>query len=581
VDSPPGAAAIEESPASGMGSHSPGLFYATACVLCDLSAKHKWIPFVTSSSTTIDAFTSTGATFSAVRGSIHRVHPTVMITVEDMRTMLQSYFNIPTEYFEHPEIQTRLQRCIGRPLLFIDAVFRPICAGLISGAGTGVGVSSMDVPTLSCLLEAAYENVVHIFKVRMAELLTGSRHLATNTAETTRAFVRCLIQGLYFNNGVVTLSSNDLLAKAVSTGLLPCSSGTPVGARVNIQQEPLVAAAVTSALDEELSEKGVISMLERAILPTHPEKPLVNKRALAQMVLAGDFALRTWLHKLEGGRMLLRDVIAPLYCGGSSEHLITLGDVICNATAAMDMRDWDVSKCALRAFVREDGSIDDSLILYNLPERMGGDLAFVATPYHASAGVGSTTGSGYQFVIASLNNTSSDSFSVVMRTLSPGTQYLTTEQRNALIAGGTLASMREPCPGGADYLDWQDYVASAAEFPFLTEKWIRLPIVARPVHPKIYAFAAGLPTYERTLADKLMGKWKGSVLRAAQNSPVVVLNLDSPAWLSETLRHSFAEPTSSEMAFSGSDADWAPRSARDAALSRKKSGGKFTMPAGW
>jgi hypothetical protein len=553
-----------------MGSHSPGLFYATACVLCDLSTKHKWIPFVTSSSATIEACTSTGATFSGVRGSIHRVHPTVMITVDDMRTMLQSYFNIPAEYFEHAETQTRLQRCVGRPLLLIDAVFRPMCAALISGAGMGVGVFSMDVLTLSCLWKAAYENEAHVFKVRMAELLTGSRHLAT---DTTRAFVRCLIQGLYFNNGVITLSSNDVLAKAVSTSLLPCSSGTLISARVSIQQEPLVAAAVTSALDEELSEKGVISMLERAIFPTHPEKLHVNKRALAQMVLAGDFALRTRLHKLEGGRMLLRDLIAPLYCGGSSEDLITLGDVICNATAAKDMSGWDVSKCALRAFVREDGSIDDSLILYNLPERMGADVAFVMTPYHASAGVGSTTGCGYQLVIASLNNnTPWDSFSVVMKPLSPGTQYLTREQRD---------TMREPCPGGADYLDWQDYIAFAAEFPFLTEKWIRLPIVARPVHPNIYAFAAGLPTYERTLTDKLMGKWKGSVLRAAQHRPVVMLNLDSLAWLSETLRHSLVEPTSSEMAFSGSDADWAPRSVRDAALSRKKSGGKFTMPAGW
>jgi len=209
------------------------------------------------------------------------------------------------------------------------------------------------------------------------------------------------------------------------------------------------------------------------------------------------------------------------------------------------MRDRDQSRCASRRFVLDDGSLDDTVVLYNMPERMGLDVAFMVSsaPMTGAVGAGAAragaAGSGSASPAASAHrdfrvvglhfNNTANSLADVMLTLHPGTQLLTNTQREALLS--CRGFTRALGGGGAGSADWLDFMAFAAEQPQLATDWIRVPVVARPVHSHVYKFAGQLAAgaLDRRFLERFT--WTAARRGAAARSPVVIASLHAEACL--------------------------------------------------
>jgi hypothetical protein len=584
-----------EDPAAS-GEWGRGLFYALACLMCDLASKVGWAQFMTGTAFSIARFQTSGTVHSPVRGSTTLVAPAVRLSVDQMRDTLQYYWDIPAPVLDDNRVAKVLADCVGRPLFFVDAVFTPIYAYVATAGKRPESVRAFTADAVADRLQSGYGRALRTFAMRMQQLLAGTTALPGGTGENAQALVPPLVEAVLFRTRLY-LDGHNLLHHAIATGLVPAVATERDGAAqvIDVAAEPLVQQALTSVLDAIIRRDHYRIM--RLIAPlTHP---VTGGAAgdVAEPVVAIELALRSRrLCSRPGGPtgvVSLHELLRPLFGGEDANYPEGLDRLDCRIDKAVSMKGWDLSTCALRRFVLDDDRYDDTVILYDLPKRMGLDVAFLvsypqtedvprreavrrqaAAPPSAGAGTASmavptTAHRNFRVVGLQLKNTAASTLADVMLTLHPGTQLLTNAQREALLAG---KNFRRAAGGasGAGSADWLDFIAFAAEQPQLATDWIRVPVVARAVHGDVYRFAGQLAAgaLERRFLERFT--WTADRQAAAARSPVVIASLNSETWLPLDIRRAFVASPKSTMMLIRDPSVWvpAPVSTADAKFQR-------------
>lgn len=540
-------------------------FFALACLMCDVTSKTRWCCFMTGTAFSIARFQTMGTVHSPVRGSISLINPTTRLNVSSMRAILQHYWDVSNAVLDDARIMKFFRLCVGRPLLFVAAVFEPMCNAMISLAACAP-VREWTVDLLEPRLQRGTDDQAHVWAERLRLLLAGSRSLATGTGETTRALVPRLISAVLFEEPLSLVDANVLDA-AIASGLLPAVAvvvGSTVPPQViRVRDEPLVHRALSYVLDE-LIRSDHVAIMKLIFPPTHPFTHPSSAGFAVEQVVAVELALRTRRVRLLGPRPpSLEELLKPLFMGSRDTFPVGLDTLECRAEHAVSVRDWDIDTCVLRRFVGPDGLPDDSVVLYDLPTCTGLDVAFLVSttlkPVATGAGGAASSGKGrdsepgsgaerrcFRLAGFQLRNDADSSLRDVLRTLHPGTQYLVNKQRDALIARTGIVDLQ---PGkGASSPAWRDYVAFAEEHPQLVTQWVRVPTLARTIDAKVYEFAclAAAGRLPRGLLDTVLSALTVTHARAADaaaaavvNSPVVFASLNSRVWLPDDLRRVF------------------------------------------
>jgi hypothetical protein len=215
---------------------------------------------------------------------------------------------------------------------------------------------------------------------------------------------------------------------------------------------------------------------------------------------------------------------------------------------AVSLAHVDGSTCALRSLIRADGSLDDTVILYDIPTVMGIDLAMLVRCDGGSrpaGGAGTANPHNWRLVAFQLHNTVAKSLNEIMLTLHPGAQYATNEQRQALIAGNPKGFLPLTTNVGAGSTAWKDFVALGAAYPALVSNWIRVAVVSQPVSEGVYEMAAQLAAQnvKRTMYETMFRIWLLRSQALVSDSPVVFVSLSASGWLDEGMRRAVLNVT--------------------------------------
>jgi len=560
-----------------------GLFDAVGCLMCDLARRTGWAQFMTGTAPSISEFQTSGTIHSPARGSTMLVAPSVRLSVDQMRETLQYYWDIPAPVLNDARVAKVLEGCVGRPLFFVDAVFTPIYSYVATAGALPEPLRAFTADAVADRLQAGYNRTLRTFAMRMEQLLGGTTVLPGGTGETTLALVPPLVEALLFRLPL-KLGGRNHLHEAIATGLVPAAAterGDAVQV-IDVAAEPLVQRALTSVLDR-IIERDHLRIVRLIAPATHPVAG-TPAGEVAERFVAIELALRSRRFRSgaagPAGVLSLYELLRPLFGGEDADSPEGLDRLDCRIDKAVSMKGWDQSTCALRRFVLDDGRHDDTVILFDLPKRMGLDVAFLvsysptkavprrgAVPRHAatppSAGAGTasialpaTAHRNFRVVGLQLKNAADSTLADVMLTLHPGTQLLTDPQREALLSGRGFT--RALGGGGAGSADWLDFMAFAAEQPQLATDWIRVPVIARPVHSHVYKFAGQLAAgaLDRRFLERFT--WTAARQEAAAHSPVVFASLHAEAWLPVDIRRALAASSTSAMMLNRDPSVWVP-----------------------
>ena len=540
-------------------------FYGLACLLCEVMGRTGWFFFVTGTAFSLARFQLNRTTQSPVRGSMLRVSPSVRLGVQDMRKLLLQYWKIPVAILDSARVSAALSKCVGRPLFFIEGVFVPLFAAVKCEPKR-----EFSVDWLAPLFDNAIgQQTIVISQLMRSLLFDKPQRLATGTGETTEAFLPRLVRAVVFKEPLEV--PENMLDVAIASSLIPVAARPLYEMQtICISDEPLVQ----SALSTVLGDFNVETILRLVVMPTHPPSAAAAG-VLAEEVLAVYLALRCGRIIASGQCATLAELLRPLFLGRQCDFPPILQSLECRAVRAVSLKTWDSTTCALRKFITFDDAIDDSVVLYDLPTAMGIDVLLLVRETHVGgvpASAAMAAPPSYRTVGFQLKDTIASTLEQVLRTLHPGTQYLSNQQRALLVnrsATGFDVSTGLISPA------WDDYAAFAARFSSLAKNWIRVPTVARPIDSKLYSFAAlvsegGLPA---PLVDRFYDffgrfglRWGASERRAAArlvaasaaSSPVVFASLQSTMWLTPDDRAAFVTQSTSVMMLTKNLHVWAP-----------------------
>mmetsp|Transcript_16964 Transcript_16964/g.25580 ORF Transcript_16964/g.25580 Transcript_16964/m.25580 type:complete len:642 (+) Transcript_16964:188-2113(+) len=401
--------------------HSRGIFYVLCCAMCELAKECEWYMYMTGTSFSMTKFRKTAHDYSPVRGNVKIVAPRALFSLQQMVSTLKHYWNIADSVLENEEVRKALKFCEGRPLLFVNGVFVPLYHECESYNFSG-SISE------SCLLSVMNRGVSDLcseFSVRMSNVLEGGKAFPLDQSKTSRYFLPYLVKALLFDNGKMVLSDQLGIGEAIATSLVPACAdhqnrNIHNEQEIDIYAEPLVGHVLKSVILQEL-QTGIHDVLKLLI----ETKLCVGKGDVAEIAFAYNIALLTYQHQVmhNGNGIDFADLVIPMFT--ADRHLLPelVDQFSCFACRVVDCSDIK-RECAFRRFVRDDGAVDDTVILTNLPKRMGADTAFIVSSHSDRA--------DKRVVVAQHKNDTSITLSNVMVTLSPGTQYLSNTQRREL-----------------------------------------------------------------------------------------------------------------------------------------------------
>jgi hypothetical protein len=389
----------------------------------------------------------------------------------------------------------------------------------------------------------------------MEELLQSNiRILPTNDSLTSRSYLPVLVKSILFGNGEIDPHSTRVMEEAIiQTGLLPLSALLEGPTRICVRNEPIVWRGLTKAIGNELlgerGGRGLGAIMHLLVANERDGKGKCAESAFAFHVALACYKeslIRSGDSSFRGVR--LTDLLEPLFPAEVEDLPEVVGGYYCRATRAVNMSEWDSNVCTLRRFLTDSGILDDSIVLYNLPEMMGIDGAMlVSSP---------TNPPTYRLVASQFKNKSRASLSEVLFTLHPGTQYLTNVQREYVLKGKQADSKKffhAPAHLGAGSSAWNDYVRFAEE-PLgraLCTDWIRLAVVGRNVSPKVILFIKSAEQKRDFYSKWLQQNVPTSKIAASiRISPVIMLSFLSPRFFDPTLRELIVEEGQGELSFS-------------------------------
>jgi hypothetical protein len=386
-----------------------------------------------------------------------------------------------------------LNRCRGRPHIFVNVVFKRIFDTLLSVE------NKPDVVDAELLLDSWTESAARMQttyqRIFRGLLSTSPRMLPHDSDGSTKSLVPLLLSALLFNEGIMNLPNDDVVAEAIRCSLVPVSSS--VGdKRVDIKKEPIVEEALRKVLLQLADDKK--EMVMRLVLSgvTCQDKGITAETAFSYFLV-----LCSAVNIQKQRPNLLSELIAPFF-EKTTQQPSQLSAFSCEVTTIVDMSKWESKgKCFFWRFVKEDGSYDTSILLVNIPNAAGIDVALLVVNKSAPA----DSALRIRMVVFQLKNRKKGQLKSALLTLHPGTQYMTNRQRDYAIRNVTRSTqiVDEYCLScfppsdscGIAFAEWKDYHAKFSMMhPRLCDKWIRIAVFAQPVNEAVYDFLQDFPS---------------------------------------------------------------------------------------
>jgi hypothetical protein len=553
-----------------------GLLYAVACCMVSLSKSTKWAMIMTGTAFSLTQFSCSGQGLSPVRGCVETVSPEKMLDVSDMCALLQHYFNLSDEALEDNGVVAMLTKCCGRPHIFVNVVFKRIFDKLLS-LENKPGVVDVELLLYSWTksvgtMQATYKRLFN------GLLMTRPRVLPSDKDGTTKSLVPLMLSALLFNKGIMNLPNDTVVAEAIRCSIVPVSSS--VGDReVDITAEPIVSEALWQVLLELADSRK--EMVMRLVLNG---VSCQDKGITAESAFSFYLALCSAVKIKKQQPNLLSTLLAPFFESMSHQPNL-LSAFTCEVTTIVDMSAWEAEgRCFLWRFIKVDNTYDTSILLVNIPNNAGVDVAFLVV----NKSVLSNSPLRYRLVVFQLKNRMKGQLKTALLTLHSGTQYMTNAQREYAIrsmtrpqgtADDVLGRFPKSDSSGIEFSEWRDYHNNfVTNHPMLCDRWIRIAVFAQPIHDDVYEFVQDFPNKICAIYRQQANRARCSTGRtgfeskggevddydeeeeggdedpeverlraAADSSPVVVLTMNSKNWLSEQFRSEFIETTHAKL----------------------------------
>ena len=489
---------------------SRNLFYQLIVELSRLCTEHRWAVYVTGTTLSMrKVVLERGSSGVSTRTAPVDVAPRHRMSVDDMLAVLAHYFVDLPSYMTDDGARAALECFRGRALHFARHVFDP----LMTHVQRARALPSAD--QWSRMLSESSADARRVWYDRARVVLFANTTLHAD-GSGTRALLTRLVKCLLMTHGVLRWDNPDpdALDEAMCSGMFAVSLETRA---VNVERdEPAVFRGMRDAVLEEVQSGCVLDALVRSASPVDSwAKGGALEHAIAwHIALMGLVAA----HASPPRELALVDVLRGLSPTAVSDRLADgLETWHVHATRVIEKAD----ALAFQQLVRADGSGDVGVVLVGLPEYMGVDAAFVVS--RPAAG-----GTEYALVALQFKNSPTATAADVLLTLHPGTQYLYDAARRMLLGldKETPQSLQiaRPCA-----YRWPNWAALDNAATFLTRDWIRVPVVARPIHADVQAFSNVCADGGNKRAWPVTRGWTRADDDAAARSPVVWVSMHDAA----------------------------------------------------
>lgn len=489
------------------------LYYALVLELSSLQTAHGWCMYVTG--TALSMRRVADSSNASVMARCHPVDfaPAHRLSVPDMISILSSYW-VLDDVLSDETILQRLSGFIGRPQLFVAGVFKPLLMWIRMNSHLP------RAPELAAALDVSFHDLVRSQK----DLFIGkveSNYPVARDGKGAQALIPLLFKAAVMDNSVIMLGGADQLAASICTGLLAVSSISALGP-VNMRDEPVIFEGIRAAVLDPAHEGRVLDVLVGTSQPI----PVYVKGGTLEIAVS-------WHVALTCNRFTDPSLAKVLTTLGVTPSDIppTLSSWVVRATRVHDDKQGHETVAHPTPFqsyfVKPDGGIDDSRVIFNIPTAMGVDIAFLVSrvaPAHADGAESGKIFGGRQFklVVLQCRNVVDSTVADTLLTLHPGTQFLNN------LARCRLLKLTAEHPTRATQAGWDKWSALAVDRgkSFLVRNWVRIAVVARALDPKIAAFSLAAATADVT--DGHVRGWNESQCDLAANSPVVWVSLAKP-----------------------------------------------------
>jgi len=409
-------------------------------------------------------------------------------------SLLKYYFTLSEDVLENEDVMTMLRQCCGRPHIFVNVVFKPLFDRL---RRLECKADEVDATLLLGEWKDRQIEIERIYKRLFRSLLESSPRVPPHDSDgTTKCLVPLLLSALLFQKGIMTLPNDQVVAEAIRCSIVPVTSSAG-DSLVDVAKEPIVEAALWKVISD-LAENRMEYVIRLLLSGINCQ----DKGETAETAFCYYVALCSAVNLRVGRHNMLSVLLAPFF-EESSQQPPHLSCFTCEVTSIFDMSVWRTGRCFLWAFVREDGSYDTSIMLVNIPDNAGPDVAFLVV----NENVPLDSPLRIRVVVVQLKNRKEGNMKSALLTLHPGTQYMTNPQRQYAIkychlnhiSHRTSNDDMKLFPGskasGIGFRDWNDYHNEfGLQHPLLCTNWIRMAAFAQPIKQEVYSFLQDFPS---------------------------------------------------------------------------------------
>ena len=559
------AGVVSDTPASSSHKSSArGLFYAVVLELSRLQAAYGWSAYVTGTSLSMCRVAESSSASVATRCHSLEFAPTHRLTVPDMVSIVLSYW-ILDEVLDDATVRQRLGGFIGRPQLFVEGVFEPLLEWVRFNSRLPSAVDLVSV------LDSSFQKCVRLHKDFFIAKIERN-HPVAKDGEGTLALIRLLFKVALMDSGKIVLGNDDQLAAAICTGLLAVSSNLAPGS-VNMRDEPIMLEGIRAAVLDPTQGWRVLDVL----MGTSQQIEVYDKGGALEIAISWHVALTCNKIKDPSLATVLESLgVARSSVSSEMDTWVVRATGVLNDEQGKEHNDESEPTPLLRYFVKPDGSIDDSHIVFNIPSAMGIDIALLASrvaPAFTGADGGDIfSGRQYKLVVLQCKNAADTTVATALLTLHPGTQFLTNFAQERLLK---LKMQRVVSATQSGWEKWHDLDLDR-RFSLLTRNWVRIAVVAHALDAEIAAFSLAAATADAS--DHCVRSWNAAQRELACHSPVVWVSLattfgDFPGAFPDEVRAFFVRKAGSSAAVALTESHvvlrhrdlWVPVSVVDAA----------------
>jgi hypothetical protein len=224
----------------------------------------------------------------------------------------------------------------------------------------------------------------------------------------------------------------------------------------------------------------------------------------------------------------LKQLLSSLLDKDQHEHIAIIAeDYRCECTRIVNLAGTrHENKTFLRHFIMSDGSYNTSILLCNISEDAGVDIAFLVRHKYTNA---------IKVVALHINNQTDGSLEESLLALNPGFQYLTNAERHCFLNAiyekrrvHALPVNRRTTTGYGTSI-WSDHMKICCEHPQLGSNWFRVCLNCSQVDKQVLEYVDHLKQNNASwLSNPLRSRRKHALLaNSLVRSPIVVISMQS------------------------------------------------------